>query len=954
MTAALTTDDRIRRVKDAGRNRWASILPAVGNFDPTILDGRGHACPDCGGTDRFSFPNWDDDGGCLCRNCLHEDNGDGIAALMWRMGWSLPEALDKLEEHLHLANGKDSPNGSAKKTKSKTFCPDDHYTVCAVQDELIEQFCASKGVTTAAVRAAGGVAATWPKNAKLHHKSIVFPAYQDRGKVCGAILRRVDGQDFPAVGNIAARKTHTCRGSKDGWIIPGGFDALAAAEFVWWVEGLPDALALASVLSPGHAVITNICGAKSVPKNIKPLAGKDVYIVGDADTPGQDGATIRAAKILKTAKPVKVVALPYDFTEDHGKDVRDFLADGHTFGELLALADAAPEFVPEIQNADGLPEVPLGADEGRVNDEVAAAMAKDNALHCRTGALVRVIYDEVRRDRIRRAPGTPSISIAPLPWLRDRMTRHVRFRQIKGDDIVDAHPPDWAVKAFAARGQWPELRHLEAIVTAPTLLADGSVITTPGYDAETGLLLALNGTFPPIPTAPTKDDAVRAVGMLLDILQDFPFEGEDQGKKHRAAAVAMILTPLARYAFDGPAPMFVIDANTPGTGKGLLITVAGLIVLGNALSVCVYSHDNAEMRKSVTAMVIAGDSFVLLDNIEDELGCAALDAAITAESWSDRKLCTNEMAKGAIRITWVATGNNIELVGDTPRRACRIGMRSDLEDPETRTGFKYPNLKAHVKEHRGDLLAAALTILVAYIKAGRPSQKLKPWGSFEGWSDLVRSAIVWVGLADPAATRQTASTEKQALAQLLDSWSSIDATDEGLTTGQILARLAQDRHSCTVFSEAFLQLCGGKIDKLPTPKSAGKRLAHFRGRIVGDKHLDSKKNGDGVQVWTIRKAKSADNATRDEVHTPEAESPGLPGLRGVAQPSTRGRESSRCETSDTCNAHIGSVVGNPVNQSNQASEGYDDPKRPRFNRLDMPKHPPWITAAATIHEPSGE
>ncbi len=42
-----------------------------------------------------------------------------------------------------------------------------------------------------------------------------------------------------------------------------------------------------------------------------------------------------------------------------------------------------------------------------------------------------------------------------------------------------------------------------------------------------------------------------------------------------------------------------------------------------------------------------------------------------------------------------------------------------------------------------------LTILGAYVQAGRPSMNLRHWGSFEGWSDLVRGAVVFAGLPDP-------------------------------------------------------------------------------------------------------------------------------------------------------------------------------------------------------------
>ncbi len=96
---------------------------------------------------------------------------------------------------------------------------------------------------------------------------------------------------------------------------------------------------------------------------------------------------------------------------------------------------------------------------------------------------------------------------------------------------------------------------------------------------------------------------------------------------------------------------------------------------------------------------------------------------------------------------------HVVLLADTARRVCHIRLESPEENPENRSDLRHPNLEAYIRRRRGELLAAALTILVGYIRNGRPDQDLPAWGSFEGWSGLVRSAVVWAGLPDPAATR---------------------------------------------------------------------------------------------------------------------------------------------------------------------------------------------------------
>jgi hypothetical protein len=76
-----------------------------------------------------------------------------------------------------------------------------------------------------------------------------------------------------------------------------------------------------------------------------------------------------------------------------------------------------------------------------------------------------------------------------------------------------------------------------------------------------------------------------------------------------------------------------------------------------------------------------------------------------------------------------------------------------MESPEKRV-FK-ANPLAMVMRSRGVYIAACLTIARAYIAAGKP-ECLPPLPSYEGWSNLVRSALVWLGYPDPVLTMEAA------------------------------------------------------------------------------------------------------------------------------------------------------------------------------------------------------
>lgn len=88
--------------------------------------------------------------------------------------------------------------------------------------------------------------------------------------------------------------------------------------------------------------------------------------------------------------------------------------------------------------------------------------------------------------------------------------------------------------ALTARPSWP-FPVLEGVIHSPTLRPDGSILDTPGYDADTGLFYDPGRTvFPSIPDAPDMFEAQVALATLKEALCDFPFPYEHD----RSAALA--------------------------------------------------------------------------------------------------------------------------------------------------------------------------------------------------------------------------------------------------------------------------------------------------------------------------------------------------------------------------------------------------------------------------------
>jgi hypothetical protein len=551
--------------------------------------------------------------------------------------------------------------------------------------------------------------------------------------------------------------------------------------------------------------------------------------------------------------------------------------DGH--GDAWEGPDAAAEGEAGGEESPPRSRIVITPDEHLVTDKAVAALARDSTIYQRPGiGLVHVVRESKQLKGIERPKGSPRIVPVPLPRLRERLAANALFLghgTRKGQELKHKHPPAFCVQAVAARGEWEGIRELTAVVNSPVLRRDGTVLDRPGYDALTGLIYETNCPPVPVPRKPTAATVRGAFDLLAEVVADFPFAQA----AHKSAWVAGLLTPLARFAFSGPAPLFLVDSNVRGSGKNLLCDVTALTLTGREMPRMANSENDEECRKRITALAVGGDLSVLIDNIAGHLGCPALDSALTSTTWKDRILGRTEIAEMPLQAVWYATGNNVAILADTSRRVAHIRLESKLENPEERKDLRHPQLKEWVLQERPRLLAAALTILRGYCAAGRPDQRLTPWGSYEGWSALVRSAVVWAGFRDPGETRQElrkqSDKEAGALQAILVGLEFLDRSGAGLTASQIVEAAADRNHTeeeLVALREAILTLCPlGKRD-FPSARSVGMKLHHLRGRVAGGKFLERNEKNHAA-VWSVGKCegeqgRGLEGTTGTNLHTP--------------------------------------------------------------------------------------
>lgn len=712
-------------------------------------------------------------------------------------------------------------------------------------------------------------------------QALTFPERDASGTVVGVLKR------YPATAGPARKKQ--MKGGRRGLILPSGWRDCPGPVFL--VEGPTDSMAasLAGLAAVGRP--SNTGGGVELAALLKSIpADRAIVVVGENDRaadgnwPGRDGArAVARALARRLRRPVRSTLPPVG-----SKYVREWLTSadqaGLTWvdrGAKLAdlLVEAAECDGPEApaggrggdECPDGAPAIVVATDEHRVNREAAAALAAEGDLYQRGGLLVQVVPapgDPDLTAAVRRPPGSPVVRELPPPLLRERLTRCARWVKETGGDEKPVHPPAWCVNAVHVRGSWPGVRPLEAVVTHPVILADGTILASDGYDRRSGLFLAIPGGIGVhVPDRPAPADARAAAETLLEVVTDFPFESD----AHRSAWLAALLTPLAQFSYPGPAPLFLFDKNIRAAGAGLLADTVALTLTGRRFPVMAYTNDKEELRKKITSLAVEGERLVLLDNLSGPVGCDVLDLALTADRWKDRLLGGNRVYDGPLNVTWYGTGNNVLLVADTPRRVCHIRMESGDERPELRTDFRHRDLRAHVLANRSLLLSAALTLLRAWFVTGRPRHGLSPWGSFERWSNVVREAVVFAGLPDPGATRRMLETvadrDEGAMLEILSALERLDPTGRGLTVAEVIDRVKTLPPAAPDWlpelRSAIEELCG-KLDG----RSLGCAFRHYKRRNLRGKVLDQAHPDHGSNRWVVRAAGDVWVRREDVPHTP--------------------------------------------------------------------------------------
>jgi len=219
---------------------------------------------------------------------------------------------------------------------------------------------------------------------------------------------------------------------------------------------------------------------------------------------------------------------------------------------------------------------------------------------------------------------------------------------------------------------------------------------------------------------------------------------------------------------------------------------------------------------------------------------------ITGRILGSSKVCTV-----STQTLVLSSGNNVQPIDDMTRRCITINLVSASEMPAQRS-FSRPNLTEEVLSRREEYVSAALTVVTAWVHAGRPMSPGKPVASFGKWSDLCRQPILWLGHPDPASSIFHAIQKdpgRELLARLLENWHALIGSTP-MAVRALLKHLNKLGDPGAQLQEVLEDIGGDRAGV--NARRLGHWLKRHSNRPVGGKFLVAANQSSQSTQWAVR------------------------------------------------------------------------------------------------------
>jgi hypothetical protein len=261
---------------------------------------------------------------------------------------------------------------------------------------------------------------------------------------------------------------------------------------------------------------------------------------------------------------------------------------------------------------------------------------------------------------------------------------------------------------------------------------------------------------------------------------------------------------------------------------------------------------------------------VLVTGADTWRSANALRTALFSLKWADGSVRKTDPRP----ITWFAATANGALTQSIAELVLPIRLDA-TEDLVTRESWAPPpEFTAGLRRDRNLLVSAALTILRAYVVAGRPAQNFETWSDFKAWTNLVPSALVWAGASNPLDARQSAfdavNDDTSELRPLFEILHTLQGDRPGLTSQQIIDHAKDDDDLRSVLQNLL-------ANRWENSRTLGEFLRKYVGLRLERLRLEKAgKNRLKAVLWRIRRlAESAESlhAADEELYAAELFAP---------------------------------------------------------------------------------
>jgi hypothetical protein len=422
--------------------------------------------------------------------------------------------------------------------------------------------------------------------------------------------------------------------------------------------------------------------------------------------------------------------------------------------EFLGVRNAEARHKPVIRVVAG--------DLHRVVDAAEKELAARGRHYQSGGLIVSVSTDPTS--------GDPSVVPTSAPALTKELSVAASWEKYdaRAKDWCRCDPPQRHAAILYDAQDFRHLPPLAGVARQPYFReSDGALVTEAGYDSTSQRFGVFDSRQFVIPD-PTPEAARAALTLLEEPLREFHFVAATD----KAAALAAIFTAVVRPTL-AHAPAFHARAPVFGSGKSYLCDLIGVFAgpAGNAK--VSYPTTSEEATKVILSLLLTSPAVIEFDDMDtDWIPHGTIKRMLTADQITDRILGVSKTATVSTRTLFLGSGNNVGPVRDLLRRVLTINLDPRCATPATMTYQGSP--VEQVRKNRGAYVAAVLTIILAWRRAGSPRAEVENIVTFGGaWSDYCRHPLMWLGQPDPATAllqQIKHDPDGDALASLMTAW----------------------------------------------------------------------------------------------------------------------------------------------------------------------------------------